>query len=373
MHNWTYLDKSLRDLLDGLPQLPSGTDFGEDIEQANKVLLSDAAYEDKRAALFHWIGRRQPCLFGRLAAHQDKGPAASKGLGATLCWIDEEDIDAGAEHVSAKIQSARRAWKDVAEQGLSSAFLIMFNSARLAYAAPGEELLRACLALSELYLVEHIPIAPDAIYTEAIPLRRPDGALTMFRAGCNIFYSGAHGTRNHDRRVPGGLMFSMNSVGHYANTLVMKGMAGSLEEAVDFVRATAWRSVGNGGIGHPTLPSASWHNRRSCPLDEGIASKIPRHLPSYIPKDFDPLRYSATYHTDVLVPTEVTVDGRRLEDSYGDAEVWSNLMLDYFTPEVFPPGHVNYGMFHGHPVDDNSKYHNPWGSLRAHNSEDFVY
>ncbi|SCG40325.1 hypothetical protein GA0070614_0738 [Micromonospora coxensis] len=361
---------SLSEMIDDLPSLPPNADFGDDIARAHHTLLSDADVEEKRRVFFQWVGRWQPCLFGRLAAHAAKGPAAAKGLEADICWLTDDDLARGADHVSATIQQARRRWKDRAEQGLASGFLIMFNSRRLAFAAPGKELLRLCLFLSDLYLIEHAPIRPDVIYTEAAPLRI-EGRLHLFKVGCNIFYSGAHGTRNHDRRVPGGLMFSMNSPGHYANSLHARGFFDSLPDAIEFVRDTAFRSIGNGGLGASDVPSQSWHNRRreqqdGCPV---------RRLPSYVPPDFDPQSYSALYHTDVLVPTAVTVDGTRVGGPYESSgvEVWPNLLLDYITDERFPADHENYGQFQGHPVDDCNRYHNPWQAREAWNDEQFRY
>jgi hypothetical protein len=360
---------SLARQIEALPQLPPETSLGADIDAANRILLDPAVDEQaKRTELLAWIGRRQPCLFGRLAAHEAKGTAASKGLGINVCWISESDIADGADAVSAKIQHERRAWKDRAEVGAASGFLIMFNSAKLAFARPSRELLDLCLVVSNLYLVEHAPIRPDVIYTEAIPLRDADGQLGLFKAGCNIFYGGAHRTLNHDRRVPGGLLFSMNSPGHYANSLALRGLTPDFEEAVDFVRETAFRSIGNGGISHPAAASTSWHNRRidGTELDE-------RRRPAYVPPDFDPQRYSASYHTDVLVPTEVTIDDRLIDRPAEDGEVWSFLILDYFSSALFPPDHVNYALFRSHPIEDCDKYHNPWASRVARNDASFLY
>ncbi|MET0235141.1 MAG: hypothetical protein ABW224_10920 [Kibdelosporangium sp.] len=364
--------KPLWDVIADLPQLPDDFDFGDDINTAHEVLLSaEASEEEKRAALFKFTGRRQPCLFGRLASHADKGESATKGLGIDLVWIHEWEMALDRDYVAAKIQRARRAWKDRAERGESSGFLIMFNSRKLAYAKPGKELLDVCVEVSNLYLVENAPIEVDVIYTEAVPLRRADGQLTVFKAGCNIFYAGAHRTVNHDRRLPGGLMFSMNSPGHFANSLALRGIRESFEDAVDFVRETAFRSIGNGGIGCPHMPSASWHNE----ADDNTDLVDDRKRPHYIPDNFDPSRYSAVYHTDVLCPTAVTTDDRLVKEDFSEinAEVWPYLILDYITTEEFPEDHVNHGLFHGHPIEDCGKYHNPWPPRVAHNKELFEY
>ena len=71
----------------------------------------------------------------------------------------------------------------------------------------------------------------------------------LFKGGINLFYPSAHRTLNHDRRIPGGVMISTNSPGHYATSLVTRGVFDSFEEAVDEVRDIARRSIGNGGYG----------------------------------------------------------------------------------------------------------------------------
>lgn len=358
---------SLNEKIETLPQLPKDHSFGKDIDRAHQTLLDTSASEDaKREALRKWTARSQPCLFGRLAAKGADGP---KGLGAYVAWLDDDDIKKGRAHVAAKIQLERRAWKDQAENGRASGFLIMFNSERLAFAKPSPELVDICVELSNLYLVEHAPIQRDVIYTEAVPFRCEDGQLTLFKAGCNIFYAGAHQTVNHDRRLPGGLMFSMNSPGHYAQSMNIRNFTETLEEATEFVRETAFRSVGNGGTGSPHVPSSSWHNTR----DE--AERDDRSRPEYIPENFDPTRYSAVYHTDVLVPTDVTQNPDRVQDTYEsvNAEVWPYLILDYITTERFAPDNVNYGLFHGHPIEDCDIYHNPWPARVAYNNELFEY
>lgn len=356
---------TIADLLNSVPQLAQPADLGEDINAIHPLLLASSTPEDeKRCALWRWIGRSQPCMFGRLAAN------GAKHLRADLCWIHPWELAEPRAYVAEKIQRARRAWKDRAERGESSGFLIMFNHPRLAYAAPSPEFVALSAVLSNLYLVEHAPIEADVIYTEAVPLRAPDGQLTIFKAGCNIFNSGAHATRNHDRRVPGGVMFSMNSPGHYANSLAAGGHVDSFDEALALIKKTAMTSIGNGGIGCPATGTTSWHNH-----DETETSSVPwaSRRPSHVPTAADESRYAALYHTDVLVATDVMSDGRHVQSPFGGEEVWAHLILDYISAERFPADHVNYGLFHGHPVDDCGKYHNPWPARRARNEELFAY
>ncbi len=87
------------------------------------------------------------------------------------------------------------------------------------------------------------------IYTEAIPLRGCDGVLRLFKASVQLFHTGAHLRRHHDRRIPGGAMISVTAPGHYANSLVTQGLYTDLTESTQMVRRLAARSIGAGGLG----------------------------------------------------------------------------------------------------------------------------
>ncbi len=352
---------SLQSLLNDLDVYDPGISFGSDIDATHAEMFdSTTSSACKKQAFLNWVARYQPCLFGRMGA---KGV---RGIGIDMCWLDEQDINLGDIHITDKIQYTRRAWKDRAAEGLAHGFLIMFSHSRLAFARPGRALVTVCQRVSDLYLVEHAPIECDVIYTEAIPLRGPEGHLSLFKAGINIFYPAAHRTLNHDRRIPGGVMISVNSPGHYANSLVFRGLSPSLDLAVEQVMNLTLRSIGHGGIGHPNTKSTSWHNRET---DSAILSaRCPmKSLSAYIPGDHSRRTYSALYHTDVLVPTDVTLDST-LDPDTSSAEVWSHLILDYVTAARFPEHHVNYGLFHGHPISEEARYHNPWPLRRAYNA-----
>ena len=61
---------------------------------------------------------------------------------------------------------------------------------------------------------ECYPIKEDVIYTESVTFQDKDG-LKIYKAGVNVCYSSAHRTRNHDRRIPGGILISVNAPGHF--------------------------------------------------------------------------------------------------------------------------------------------------------------
>jgi hypothetical protein len=266
-----------------------------------------------------------------------------------LCWLDRADLERGESHVTNLIQSKRRDWKDQAAEGRSSAFLIMFNDERLARAAPSEEFVLALQRLAGCYLVERAPIMADLIYTESVPLREGKD-WSLFRAGVNFFYPTAHETLNHDRRVPGGVLISVNSPGHLAHSQAKHGYEESFESATCASLRLAKRSVGNGGIGSSRVHSCSWHNAIIGPRGDRVTS------------DRD---YSALYHTDVLIPTVATVANHA-----NDLEAWPSLRLDYISTSRLAEDHVNYGLFRGQPIAEQEKYINPWPVRRPDTLED---
>ncbi len=337
----------LQALLDALGE-DQRTSFGPDIDEVEQTLLSDAPLAEKKTALMKWLSRYSPCLYARMGSKQ------VKGVSLPLCWLDEDDFALGPIHLMNTIQIARRRWKREALDGRASAFLIMFNHRKLARATPDESFITILCSLADLYLVERAPIRPDIIYTESVPLE-VDGEPSLFRAGVNFFYPTAHETMNHDRRAPGGVLVSVNSPGHLANSWVKLGLEAEFESATSETLKLALRSVGNGGHGSAATPSCSWHNME-IPLGG-------------TEKDACPSRrdYSAIYHTDVLIPTQATL-GRGTEDR----AVWDNLKLDYISTRVVHFGHPNYALYRGHPVDAGRLFDNPWPPRHPDTLEDIL-
>jgi len=343
---------SLPEQLNALEKFDSRcTSFGDDIDRAQSAMfVAGAKLEEVQETFLKWIGRYQPCLFARLGARR------VKGVEYDICWITTEDLEQGDGWVSQKIQRVRRAWKDRALDGLASGFLIMFHDARLAWARPGRGLLEISRRLADLYLVEHAPISHDTIYTESLPYRNGD-SYGIFKGGVNMLYPGAHRTLNHDRRVPGGLLISVNSPGHLATSLTANGTFASMPEAVQWIYDTAMASVGNGGIGCPHTRSTTWHNIE--PADPTVKRPAVSHRPVHIPEGYSGRRYSALYQSDVLIPGNATQSDVRDPDPMG-GEVWTELIIDYISEIDVPTDALNYGLFHPHPIAREARYHNPW-------------
>lgn len=346
----------LPSLINALP-VPEDASSGPDIDEAHRTLLDPGADQARRdAALNKWLAKSQPCLFGRLAARQHVGIGAAKGLAYDIVWTHEEEAVADPDGAATRIQVARRRWKDRAEHGQTSALLVVFYGPRLAAARPGPGLMAICRSLAALYLVEFGGIETDVVYTESVPLRAASGQLSLYKASTQLFYTGAHLMRNHDRRFPGGVAIIANGPGHLARSLAERGLNDE-QGALRFAREAAYRSVGHGGIGHPNRLRSSWHHTQADRPDP----------------DVDLGRFAATYHVDVLVQADVVTDGRPRIDKHDEKDVWPDLHLEYLSSRPTPADDPDFGWYGGLPVDDVAKYHNPWVPRRAENSPDFNY
>jgi hypothetical protein len=343
----------LQGVLAALEDRSGARTLGVDIDAANAALLDPSIEPEVKELRFRqWARRHQPCLFGRL------GAGGVAGVHYDICWLDRAMLCRGGSWISATIQQAREDWKKRAAAGLSHGFLIMFNAPELAFARPGRRLVEACRLLCDLYLVEHAPVALDTIYTESVPFEQADGELVCLRGGINVFYGAAHRTRNHDRRVPGGILISVNSPGLLAHSLVKRGLAPDLEAALERVRNIAWASIGNGGLSLDKrgASSCSWHNTDAsrpsglCPM---------KHRPSHVPENFSASAYSARYHTDVLLPGNVMSDPR--QDLPREAgEVFPTLDFEYITDHQYPEDHENHGFVRGKLIAPEMKHSHRW-------------
>ncbi|MGW2368082.1 hypothetical protein ACWCZ5_21170 [Streptomyces sp. NPDC001667] len=288
---------SIAEALEALPQTGRRTGSGPDIDAAHEEIFApDARQEDREVALLSWLDQARPCSYGRFVARIGHPPGGRRRKGLDLCWILEEDLAQGHDHVAAKVWTARAAWKRRAVNGESSAFLIVFSDRRLAFARPSRQLGELCRALAGTYLSECAPVEYDTVYAEALPLRRPDGRVSLFKAGTRLLYTGAHGSARHERRIPGGVAISVNSPGHYAHSLGHRGFVPGPEAA------------------------------------------------------------SAPYRVDVLVPRGIAGDDAGGWREAG-AEA---LRLDCLTPREFSVSDPEHGWSSGLPIGDDAVLTNPW-------------
>lgn len=332
--------------------------YGEDLDLANVALFRETDKTKKKEIILSWLRRKQPCLLGRLAS------TGKQNIQLSIYVVDDNDILLGQDHLRAYLQACRQEWKQACSKGESDAVLYFFNIRKLVDLLPSENLVDIFKAFSNLIFNEYCPVSTDVIYTEAAPLIQ-DGRLFLYKAGINFFHTTAHNTANHDRRVPGGAVISINSVGHYANNIVRQGLAADLDEAISNIQRLAWQSIGNGGIGLGRKRSTSWHN-----LDPDNTCPYPAR-PSTVPERFSTKKYAANYHTDVLIPDLLTRQVIEMGDP--TIEEWKWLTIEYFTATQYELGSIDFGMFHGYPVDHQAINFNPFPPIRGVNSPKLIY
>jgi hypothetical protein len=187
--------------------------FSEEIVTANKVLLDSYARDDERAlALALWLQKYQPCLFGRLAA---------KSGGMAYCFLTDRDLFDTDNHIEQKIQESRQLWKRRALRGQPiHGFMLVVASDRVLRAAPDNNLKQFSLRIQELAKWTTTPdIAGNDIVEEALYLQNPtDRQYVKFTFTVDYFAAAGDGRWWHDHRVPGGIAFTANSLGHMVRT-----------------------------------------------------------------------------------------------------------------------------------------------------------
>ena len=278
--------------------------FSEDIENAHKSIF-DAEEAEISEALRTWLQRFQPCLFGRIAARLDL---------ITYCVLTESDLASSDTEIHTKIQKARLEWTKAGYDGRKSAFIIIATSPAIANAEPNEALLKLANRLCYLYLEEEI--RQDTIHMDQLFLQIPDSSRHIWRYYCGVNFFSAAGDRRwwNDHRVPGGIAFSVNSVGHLvrtgqiANKLVAikeqfgvsldDDWIGSKVDSLEDALAMAMRTI---SLASDTVSGkATELIAGGDPTESTIA--CPLALPTSL-ADKNHCEYRGYYHTDHTIPS----------------------------------------------------------------------
>jgi hypothetical protein len=223
--------------------------FSDDIADANEVLLDPFSSDaEKEGAMREWLKgySAQPCVFGKIAG--------SKG-GMDFCFIRSEDINASDERVIEKIAAARRFWKQRAFVGMPKhGFMVIVCDKDVAFAAADEALYRFSLRVQKL---ARWPAAPESrnndLVQEQLYLTNPhDGKIVRFTFSVDYFASAADQRWWHDHRVPGGIAFTANSLGHMARHQQWYDKRG---ERVEWALRTAMNTIDSAATEHPYCPA----------------------------------------------------------------------------------------------------------------------
>jgi hypothetical protein len=228
--------------------------FSPDIEKANEVLLSFRAQDSERQrAMDLWLSSRyaQPCVFGKIAAGQHK---------MFYCFLTAEDIRQSDHHVHSKVSAARKLWKhralDDTALGVTPehGFMLVVCERTVAYAAADENLEAFSLHLQRLVgWPERAGERGNAIADEWLYLRNPaTKEIVKFTFSVDYFASAADCQWWHDHRVPGGIAFTANSLGHMARYLEWYG---GKTRRTEWALLHAMRTIDSAAKEHPHCPA----------------------------------------------------------------------------------------------------------------------
>lgn len=284
------------------------SEFSPELAECHSMMFDRATTTPEiESCISAWLQKYQPCLFGRIAA--------KVGL-LSYCVLTEGDLRQGDDGVRAKIQAARTEWTRQGFQGKKSGFVILLVSPTVTRAAPDANLQALAQRICSLYLLDDV--VPGRVFMDEIFLEIPGQTSTTWRWHVGSNYFCANGDRRwwNDHRIPGGLAFSMNSVGHMVKSGVLAGklnemneiLAGheaplvttkvdSLSKALEMAMRTIWLAAETkSGKATRLLPTRTDSSPTSSP-------RCPVELPSFL-KGFDHCHYEGYYHTDVTIPEE---------------------------------------------------------------------
>jgi len=274
--------------------------FSEDVATASKLLNHPFATDgDREAGLSLWLQKRQPCLFGRIAARDFMH----------YTFITDADLLGCDQHIGSVIRAGVLAWKrrslrpEVTFSTPAHGFMLVLLSDRLALARPDKQLSRLAERVRALWGCPSTTGSHGTVYFETLYLENPaDRSVVKFTFSVDFFAAQGDGRWWHDHRVPAGIAFTANSVGHMRRyrewyekrngqvEWVLKTAMGTIDLATQtaYGKATWLKDLSNG---RPVV------DRIACPfadpstVKEGLRNK-------------DWTRYGGHLHTDHSIRSE---------------------------------------------------------------------
>jgi hypothetical protein len=316
----------IRDLIDELPEDPwrGAHQFSPGVQACHGVLFrSGASRAEMEKAINDWLAAEQPCRFGQMEAKQGR---------LAFCLLTENDLYRGDDHIRARIEEDRVAWKRRALDGDSHGFIIVAVSPQIARATVGPEFRRLACHLCGLYLGRD---DQDVSFHDSLLLAIQNGGepeRREWKVGVNFFAAQGDGKWWRDHRFPGGIAYSMNSVGHMARcraeemirrdaTLAAELAEVPRDRLVYWALPMAMRTI---GIRQPESTRGTWLiERGQCVEDREpptyeVRERVFRELVGYSEN-----RYHGSYHTDETIPspyfdTAITTpeESRRRDDLF---------------------------------------------------------
>ncbi|MFO0957382.1 MAG: hypothetical protein U0800_07925 [Isosphaeraceae bacterium] len=309
----------LADLRDLLVEDKGRTSFSPDIERANKTLLRLESLDSERQTVMdNWLQghRLQPCIFGKVAGRFES---------MHFCFLTRDDLTMPDDHIREKIADSRRTWKRRALVGIPThGFMLVVCDEVVLRARPNAEFRDFALHLQGLvgWAVRPNPPGND-IVDEWLFLTNPHSKeIVKFTFSVDFFASAADGRWWHDHRVPGGMAFTANSLGHmvwqnrwyepekkpYTIEWALRTAMNTIDSAYkdrEYCPATYLLGMGPDGPRQP----CKWEEAESLPQNKNLVGKDHSSYEGYLHTDhsvraefFDetdkPARYEEPYLMD---------------------------------------------------------------------------
>ena len=187
--------------------------FSTELTAVNEVLFRPfAADEDRQEALGLWVQRHQPCLFGRVAAPQNA---------LHYLFLNDDDLRESDQHIAGRIQQARHEWwqrSRFPRKGISApahGLVLCVVSQRVNYAEPNELLRQFSEKILDLWGCRSTTEPQGQVHWEELFLENPNTkTYVRFEFSVDFFSAAGDGRWWQDHRIPGGIAFTANSVGH---------------------------------------------------------------------------------------------------------------------------------------------------------------
>ena len=294
--------------------------FSPDVEAANKTLFTpDITESNAIEILSEWLQKNQPCVFGKMAA---------KFGFISYCILRESDLLLPDESIYEKIQRARLKWIKEGYNGSKSNFIILVISPTISYALPDPVVAGLAQRLCSLYLQTEAKF--DFVHHEQMFLEKPGPGRMTWRwlAGVNYFCSQGDKRWWQDHRIPGGLGFSVNSVGHLVKSEKIAHVMGGLNEALGITNEEGWNDSKVDSLEKALVLAMQTISQASdtisgratelLPLPENTQERNLPRCPVELPHSLSGKNYCAYvgyYHTDYTLPSEYFISDERRPES----------------------------------------------------------
>jgi hypothetical protein len=266
--------------------------FSPDLDAYHRKLFAPGVSRlDMASHINEWLLKsRHPCQFARIAAGRSRH---------RYCILLERDLDRGDSEISSIIQTARQNWKSDALLGKTSSLIVALLSERVAYARSDLKLRtlaeHLCRRVSGMAVTD-VMLADEVAVQSALGVRR-------WQAGISYFASQADGRWWHDHRFPGGMAFSINSIGHMAALRTQLGPREIHESLTQWALPRAMRTIKTAS--RRGMLRCTWLRLRSADDSESHVDFIdPTRRVTLLGSvaRFSACSYEGVYHTDYTLP-----------------------------------------------------------------------